>query len=435
MSVNLQAWADTFGRRAAALPGAQWPWLDALRRQALDRFMSEGWPTPRQEAWHHTSLAPLAAARFEDGGGQGVADQVRAVVAAHEGHWLVFVDGTFDAALSRLDGLPGGVVAQACSEAWAQHADAMRPLYGQADEGHSTSALNLALASDGAYLSIGRGVVLEQPIHVICAVSEPTAAHFLRHLIRAEAGAQATVIEHYIGLPEAGNFRHAVTRLQLDQDARVTHLKLQQESHQAWHLGEIEASQARHSYFASHSVSLGARLARHDIATHFQDERCETLLNGLYYVDQRRHVDHHTLIGHLKPNCVSHELYRGIMADAAHGVFTGRILVAEGADGTDAIQRNDSLLLSRVARSDARPELEIYADDVKCAHGATVGQIDADSLFYLRTRGIEEARARDILIYAFAARSVARIPDEPLRRHVEQAVRRLLPGSDLPEAA
>ncbi|MFA7438408.1 Fe-S cluster assembly protein SufD [Castellaniella sp.] len=433
---KLQVWADTFGRRAGALPGAHVPWLDSLRRQAFERFMSEGWPTPRQEAWHHTSLAPLAAAQFEEGSAQeGVADQVRALVAAHTGHWLVFVDGAFDASLSRLGSLPEGVTIQATSEAWGGHADTVHALYGQAQDGHSTSALNLALASDGALVSLGRGVVLEQAVHVVCAVSEPRAAHFLRHLIQAQAGSQATVIEHYIGLPDAANFRHAVTRLQLDQDARITHLKLQQESPLAWHLGEIEATQAKHSYFASHSVSLGARLARHDIATHFQDERCETLLNGLYYVDQRRHVDHHTLIGHLKPHCVSHESYRGIMADASHGVFTGRILVAEGADGTDAIQRNDSLLLSRLAKSDARPELEIYADDVKCAHGATVGQIDPDSLFYLRTRGIEEARARDILIYAFAARSVARIPDESLRRHVEGAVRRLLPGGDLLEAA
>jgi Fe-S cluster assembly protein SufD len=236
-----------------------------------------------------------------------------------------------------------------------------------------------------------------------------------------------------VGVPEAANFRHAATRLRLDQDARITHLKLQQESEQAWHLGEIDATQGRGSTFASHSVSLGARLARHDIVTHFADERCETLLNGLYYVDQRRHVDHHTLIGHEKPRCVSHEAYRGIMADTAHGVFCGKILVAEGADGTDAVQRTDSLLLSRLAKSDARPELEIYADDVKCAHGATVGQIDADSLFYLRSRGIDEPRARDILTYAFAAASVAKIESPLLRQRVEHAIRALLPGGALME--
>ncbi|WP_066452782.1 Fe-S cluster assembly protein SufD [Castellaniella caeni] len=428
MSNNLQAWADTFGGRAAHLPGAQLPWLAAARQQALDRFMGEGWPTTKNDAWRHTSLSPLAAATFVDGDAQAVADQVAALKAQEAGHWLVFVDGAFDAALSDIGSLPADVRLLPLSQAWAAQADALQGLYGQVADGYSTSALNLALASDGAWVSLARGATLDAPVHIVCVAASPKAAHFLRHVVHAEAGAQATVVEHYVGVAGASNFHHAVTRLRLDQDARITHLKLQQESAQAWHLGEIDAVQARGSYFASHSVSLGARLARHDIATHFADERCETLFNGLYYVDQRRHVDHHTLIGHEKPRCVSHETYRGILADTAHGVFSGRILVAPGADGTDAIQRNDSLLLSRLAKSDSRPELEIYADDVKCAHGATVGQIDEDSLFYLRSRGLDEAHARDILTYAFAAASVARIDAPLLRQRVEQAIRSLLPG-------
>ncbi|MFT0531663.1 Fe-S cluster assembly protein SufD [Castellaniella hirudinis] len=435
MSANLQIWADVFGRRAAALPGAQVPWLAGLRRSALDRFLSLGWPTPKNDAWRHTSLSPLAAASFADGDAQPVADQVAALKASEPGHWLVFVDGAYDAALSDVGALPAGVSVQPLSQAWDAQADAIQAAYGAAEDGHSTSALNLALASDGAWVRLGRGAALEHAIHIVCVAASPQAAHFLRHLIQADAGAQGTVVEHYLGVQHASNFHHAITRLALAQDARVTHLKLQQESDQAWHLGEIDAVQSRGSYFASHSVSLGARLARHDITTHFADERCETLFNGLYYVDQRRHVDHHTLIDHNKPRCVSHENYRGILADTAHGVFSGRILVAPGADGTDAVQRNDSLLLSRLAKSDSRPELEIYADDVKCAHGATVGQIDADSLFYLRTRGLDEAHARDILTYAFAAASVARIESAPLRQRVESAIRGLLPGGMTLEAA
>jgi Fe-S cluster assembly protein SufD len=435
MSAGLQAWADAFAQRSGELPGAQVPWLADTRRRALDRFMSEGWPTTKIEAWRHTSLSPLAAAVFADGGAQPVAEQVAALKAGEPGHWLVFVDGAFEAGLSDIGALPDGATVLPLSQAWSRHADAIQAAYGQAGQGHSTSALNLALASDGAWISLARGVAVEQAIHVVCAAASPQAAHFLRHVVQAAAGAQATIVEHYIGVAQASNFRHAATRLTLDQDARITHLKLQQESALAWHLGDIDAVQARGSYFASHSVSLGARLARHDIATHFADERCETLFNGLYYVDQRRHVDHHTLIGHEKPRCVSHENYRGILADTAHGVFSGRILVAPGADGTDAIQRNDSLLLSRLAKSDSRPELEIYADDVKCAHGATVGQIDADSLFYLRTRGLDEAHARDILTYAFAAASVARIEVPVLRQRVERAIRSLLPGGMALEAA
>jgi Fe-S cluster assembly protein SufD len=433
MSEDLQVWADTFGRRAGGLPGAGLPWLAGLRRQAMDRFMAEGWPTTRLQAWRHTSLSPLAAQSFEDGGRQPVIDQVAALRAEEPGHWLVFVDGAFDADLSQVGDLPAGATVAALSRAWSRDADAVEAVYGEAEQGYGTSALNLALAGDGAWVRLSRGTVLEAPVHIACVAASPKAAHFLRHLIVAEAGAQATVVEHYLGVPEAANFHHAATRVQLDRDARITHLKLQQESDQAWHLGEIEATQGHGSYFASHSVSLGARLARHDIVTRFADERCETLLNGLYYVDQRRHVDHHTLIGHEKPRCASRETYRGIMADTAHGVFCGKILVAEGADGTDAVQRTDSLLLSRLAKSDARPELEIYADDVKCAHGATVGQIDSDSLFYLRSRGIDEPRARDILTYAFAAASVARIESPLLRQRVAHAVRALLPGGALME--
>src|SRR5690606_6336341 len=162
------------------------------------------------------------------------------------------------------------------------------------------------------------------------------------------------------------------------------------------------------------SMSFGARLARHDITTRFTGQRCETLLNGLYYVDGRRHVDHHTVIGHAQPHGVSREYYRGILADTARGVFGGRILVSPGADGTDAVQRSDSLLLSRMAKADARPELEIYADDVKCAHGATVGQIDEESMFYLRCRGLDEVHARSVLTYAFAAQALSRMDDESL---------------------
>lgn len=435
MSTELQAWSDTFGDRAAGLPGADIPWLSGVRRQAMDRFTTEGWPHTRLEAWRHTSLAALAQQSFQDGGAQSVKSLVDELRADEAGHWLVFVDGRYDPSLSSVGTLPDGAVLLPLSQAMATHADEIQPIFGQAEDGPSTSALNLALASDGAFIKLARTCVLDEPVHIVCVAASPRASQFLRHVILADDAAQATVVEHYLGVQDAANFSHAATRLHLARDARITHLKLQQESDLAWHLGDIDASQDQGSYFASHSMSLGARLARHDIATHFMGSRCETLLNGLYFVDKRRHVDHHTLIGHKQPRCVSHETYRGIMADTSHGVFSGRILVAPGADGTDAIQRNDSLLLSRLAKSDSRPELEIYADDVKCAHGATVGQIDADSLFYLRSRGLDEARARDILIYAFAAASVARIEAEPLRRRVERAVRAILPGDIATEVA
>lgn len=428
MSSDSQSWTDTYGRRIAGLPGAGVPWLATLRQQAMDRFVSEGWPTTRIEAWRHTSLAGLAQETFQDGQAVPVDGLVASLRQNEPGHWLVFVDGRFDAALSDVGTLPEGAVVQPLSTAIAQHADEIQSALGAAEQGASTDALNLALASDGALVRLARGVVLDQPVHLVFVAASPRAASFTRNLVMADAASQATIVEHFVGVDQAANFTNTVTRMSLAQDARVTHLKLQQESTKAYHLGTIDVAQSQGSYFASHSMSLGARLSRHGITTRFDGQRCETLFNGLYYVDGRRHVDHHTMIGHAQPRCVSHEYYRGIMADASHGVFSGRILVDEGADGTDAIQRNDSLLLSRLAKSDSRPELEIYADDVKCAHGATVGQIDKDSLFYLRSRGLDEAHARDVLTYAFAATSVLRIEAEPLRKRVELAIRTLLPG-------
>jgi Fe-S cluster assembly protein SufD len=244
-------------------------------------------------------------------------------------------------------------------------------------------------------------------------------------------------VEHYVGFGEgaagAASLTNAVTRVDAGRDARITHVKLQQEPEAAVHLASIDAVQAGGSCFSSHSMSFGARMSRNDIGTRFDGEGCEALLNGLYHVDGRRHVDHHTHIEHAQPRGISREYYRGILADAGRGVFTGRIRVAPGAFRTDAVQRTDSLLLSAQAETDARPELEIYADDVKCAHGATVGQLDEVGLFYLRSRGLDEAHARSILIYAFAAEALARIESAPLRRRAAAAIRSLLPGGEMME--
>src|SRR5690606_2522952 len=244
-------------------------------------------------------------------------------------------------------------------------------------------------------------------------VSEAT--QMLRNFIVAGDAAQATVVEHYIGRDGATTLTNTVTRVRAGKDANITHVKLQQEAPQAFHLAAIDAVQARGAHFASHSLSFGARLARNDIGTRLEGEGCDALLNGLFHVDGKRHVDHHTRLDHAFPRGTSREFYRGILDGNARGVFTGRILVAPGAVKTDAEQRSDNLLLSRLAEADARPELEIYNDDVKCAHGATVGQIDDDALFYLRSRGLDATHARQVLTYAFAAEVLERIAHAPLR--------------------
>ncbi|HWS76527.1 MAG TPA: Fe-S cluster assembly protein SufD [Quisquiliibacterium sp.] len=423
-----------FPSMAATLPGAALPWLAALRGRAIERFAEAGWPNNRLENWRHTSLAGLEQQQFAAAGPVRPEVLVAQLRAGEAGHWLVFVDGAHAPALSDVGALPAGALIEPLSGLLARDPAEVEALYGSAEDGESPSALNAALATDGAVIRLARGVAVEAPIHLVFIGGVRKGESHLRNLVRAEAGSQATVVEHYVGEGEAATLTSAVTRIVAGADARIVHLKLQQETPQAVHLAAIDAFQARGSSFDSHALAFGARLARTDIRTRFEGEGCEALLNGLYHVDGRRHVDHHTRIDHAQPRGTSREFYRGILDGAGRGVFTGRIVVAPGAQRTDAQQRTDSLLLSPQAHADARPELEIYADDVKCAHGATVGQINDESLFYLRSRGIDEAHARNLLTWAFAAEALARIGVDSLRRRAEVAIRSRLPGGAQMEA-
>lgn len=431
---SVQSWLADFSARHQQLPGVKLPWLAAMRQRAIDRYAAEGWPTTKKEDWRHTSLALLEQTNFNtQPEAVDAADMVRALRAGEDGHWLVFVDGRYEPALSEPGSLPAGVRLGTLADALAHEADLVQQAFGSETDGNSTAALNLALATDGAFVYLARGAALEKPVHVVFVASGENAAVFPRNLYVAEAGAHGRVVEHYVGRDGNVSFTNTVSRMQVAADANLSHVRLQQEAQQAFHLADINVEQEAKSYFASHSISLGARLARHDIATRFDGERAESLLNGVYFANGQRHVDHHTLIGHAQPNCVSHEHYRGILADRGRGVFRGRILVSPGADGTDAIQRNDSLLLSKLARTDSRPELEIYAEDVRCTHGATVGQLSEDSLFYLKARGLDETHARNVLIYAFVLEGLARIEAESVRKRASRAIRSLMPGADMLE--
>ena len=451
-----------FPALAARLPGADLPWLAALRRRAIERFADAGWPTGRLDAWRHTSLAALETQRFAPAANarpEALLKRLRRDGAV-DGHRLVFVDGEFAPSLSAIGPLPAGVGIGALSDVLrtrtprlealnlealnleAPHLEApnlealhFEALYGSADDGEAPAALNAALASDGAVIRLARGVLVDAPIHLVFIGGVRRGESHVRNLVSAAAGARAVIVEHHVGDDDAAALTTTVTRIDAGADARITHLKLQQEPPQAVHLATVDAVQARGAAFASHSLALGARLARVDLHTRLDGEGCDALLNGLYLVDGRRHVDHHTRIEHAQPRGTSHEHYRGIVDDVGHGVFCGRIVVAPGAARTDALQRTDSLLLSPQAQADARPELEIYADDVKCAHGATVGQIDEESLFYLRSRGLDLAHARDLLIWAFAAEVLMRIDVPSLRAYAEAAVRARLPGGALPETS
>lgn len=435
---SVETWLEHYRTQAPTLVGAGIPWMDASRKQAMDQFAAAGWPTSRDEGWRHTSLAMLQQQNFTSSCTGYDAERVKSIVdhVRHNevGHWLVFVDGQFVDGLSDIGTLPEGAQVMPVSQALAKHDDQIQGLIANDDKTPTPAVLNMAMAGDGGFVSISRGVALEQPVHLVFITASANCASFPRNLIVGEQGANATVVEHYLSavadddVSACVTLTNAVTRARIARDATITHMKLQMENEHAFHLASIQAHQDESSTFNSHSMSFGARLARNDITTEFGGKRCETLLNGLYYVNDRRHVDHNTLINHAHPDGISREYYRGILADAGRGVFGGRIFVAPGADGTDAVQRSDSLLLSRLARSDARPELEIYADDVKCAHGATVGQLDEDAMFYLRTRGLDDTHARNLLTYAFAVEAIDRITIPGLRQRVTGLIRDRLPG-------
>lgn len=425
---SLPTWVNPFVDQAAHQAGRA-VWLSALRQQALARFATEGWPTSRLEAWRHTSLAVMEQKNYALAQSSTAAAELLAECKQDEdAYWLSFVNGQLDVSSSTLENTETGLRLASVAQLLRDEPDTLQDIYGKVDSGSSPEALNLALAQDGAYVRVQKGASISKPIHLVYINTDAQSATFTRSFIALEAGAHATVVEHYISTEDYAGLTNAVTRIWTDRDANLTHLKLQNQSEQSIHLAAVDAEQEQSSHYESHSLSFGANLARTGIETHFKGQHCHALLNGLYYVNARRHVDHFTQIHHEQPNCTSHEYYRGVMADRGRGVFSGRIIVYEGADGTDAIQRSDSLLLSKLARADTKPELEIYADDVKCAHGATVGQLDEDSLFYLRSRGLSYEEAYDVLIYAFAAQILERIQSDTLRSRATKGIQTLLPG-------
>ncbi len=275
--------------------------------------------------------------------------------------------------------------------------------------------------------------VIEKPVNLLYLSGlndQPFASH-PRNLIILSENSQATIIESYIGLDDSDYFTNTVTEVCMKQNAHLQHYKIQQESMQGYHVGNLNIAQAQDSNVESHSISLGGALVRNDIHSCLEATGAEIMMNGLYMATGRQHVDNHTRVDHLKPNTRSHEIYRGVLNDHARGVFNGKVVVHKDAQKTDAVQSNANLLLSDNAEVDTKPELEIYADDVKCAHGATVGQLDQDMLFYLRSRSIDETTAKSLLTYAFAGEVIRKIKLDPVRKRLEYLVIGRLPEADL----
>jgi len=304
------------------------------------------------------------------------------------------------------------------------------------DVSHGFTALNTALLADGAYVHLSRGVSLEQPIHILYVTTDEAEAMLMqpRNLVVAEPDSQATLIEHYVANGETAYWTNTLTEVVAEANASVTHYRLQEEGLRAFHVGGLHVHLDRDSRFTSHGIDFGGRLVRNELRSVLDAEGAECHLNGLSVLGGRQHVDNHTHIDHASPRGTSREFYKGILDGRARGVFHGRIVVHPHAQHSDAEQLNHNLLLSRDAEADSKPQLEIYADDVKCSHGATVGQLDTDALFYLRSRAVDEAAARDLLTYAFARDVLQRIGLEPVRLQLERHLASgLLHGRDIRE--
>jgi Fe-S cluster assembly protein SufD len=412
-------------------------WLAGIRREGMDRMRATGFPTVRDENWKYTSVAPILKVPFEEAPADGPGEVPRHGQRPHpdplpggEGEIkLVFVNGRHAPDLSSPP--RDGVEIRSLREILASQPDLAEPHLGKVlRNGNAFAAANAAFLEDGAFVRIAAGHAVAEPIHLVFLsepVFEPTLSH-PRNLIVAERGSQAAVVETYVGTTGELYFTNAVTEVVLDDAANLDLYKLERESTNAYHVTTTEVRQGRDSRFASHSMTFGGALVRNDLNVRLEAEGAECTLNGLFIGSGTQHLDNHTLIDHAKPHGTSRELYKGIMGGQSRGIFHGKIIVRPDAQKTDAMQTNKNLLLSKEALVNSTPALEIFADDVKCRHGSTIGQLDAGAMFYLRSRGIGEEEARQLLVYAFASDVASRIRIAPLRALVEQYLGLRLPG-------
>ena len=412
-------------------------WLRRARENAFAAFDRDGFPTVREEDWKYTNTALIARTSFTPSFESATTlngELSRFTFEEARESRLVFVNGIFQRESSSVSNLPPGVVVVNLAEAVA------RPEYesllsSHFDGGHDNgfTALNAALFVSGAFLLIPRGVEVTVPIHLLF-ISETTngdtPASFPRVHILAEENSSATIVESYAGMTEGRYLTNAVVDVTVKPGARINHYRIQRESADAFHIATTKARTSRDSAYETTSINLGGLLARHDIEVRLDDEGSHCAVDGLYLIGADQHSDTHSLIDHRHPHGTSRQLYKGVLDGKSRAVFNGKVFVRHGAQQTDAQQTNKNLLLSEEAHVDTKPQLEIFADDVKCAHGAAVGQLSEDELFYLESRGINPALAKNMLTYGFAEEVIQKIKIESIKRELDSVVlNRLSHGS------
>lgn len=411
-------------------------WLKSLRKAAFDRFQALGFPKTSDEDWRHTNVAPIVEAGHVPAGvakaAAGRGELAPHLVPRLVAHTLVFVNGAYAPELSTLQNLPKTVRVQSIAMALERNPDVLEPLLAQyaTFENHAFVALNTALFRDGVFIDVPRGTHVSTPIHVLhlAAPGKEPMAQFPRVILRAGPLSQVSLVEAFAGPAKGAYFTCAVTEVAVEEGAVVHHYKIQREGPQAHHLHAIHIEQEAQTTVTDHHFAFGGRLVRTDLTQRFGAEGGDLTLSGLYVLDGEQHVDNHTTIDHAQPRSTSREFYKGVLGGKSRAVFYGKIFVRKDAQKTNASQTNKNLLISDGALVDSIPALEINADDVKCAHGSTIGQLDKDSVFYLRSRGIDEATARSLLTYAFTREIVGRVPLEPLRTYLEEFLLARLPN-------
>ena len=409
MSAALNDYTASYS--ALALPGQALPWLQQVRAEGYAQFASHGFPSPRAEEWRYTNVSALEKKAFSPllGAAKTVdAEWLKAYQLA-DTYSLVLVDGHFSVDLSQLAGLPAGAQILSMAEALQTYPEQVAAYLGKAvsNNEHGFIAFNNAWFTDGVFVHIPAKCVLDKPIQCLHIVTQDGGLATTRNLLVLAEHAAAQWLETFVGA-DVGYLSAAVTEAFVGQNAELTAYKVQCESAKAYHFGGLYIQQARDARCTHHNFAFGGLLARSDIHTDL-DHAAECELNGLYLGVKRQHHDNHTRINHLKPHGISRETYKGVLADRARGVFQGRVVVAEDAQKTDSQMNNRNLLLSADAEADTKPQLEIYADDVKCAHGVTVGQLEEKSVFYLQSRGVDEETARNMLTFAFANEMVDKV--------------------------
>ncbi|HVS27548.1 MAG TPA: Fe-S cluster assembly protein SufD [Burkholderiales bacterium] len=424
--VNADRFIDSLLRgKPQASPSS---WLNRIRAEALERANSLTLPTTRDEEWRFTDPSPLMKFSFQPAGGSTKltqsAIQQRFVIPEASSDRLVFIDGVYAPELSTHAGHGHGILISNLAQGGSAHGAVMEAHLARHArfENDVFCALNTAFLHDGAWVVIKNNTNYPTPIHLLFIATQKETVAYPRCLVVAEQGSRCTLVEEYVSLNEEVHFTNAVTEIVVGENARITHTRLQNESRNSFHIAHCTATLAKDAHYACDTVTLGARLSRYNLNVVQAAEGARCTLDGLALISGRQLADTHSFIDHTQPHGASRQLHKCIVGGAAHAVFNGKIMVRPGAQLIDSAQSSRNLLLSDKAHVDTKPQLEIFADDVKCAHGATVGQLDAEEVFYLRSRGLDEAEARSLLTYAFAAEIIDKIPVASLARKLKQKV-------------